>query len=286
MPPRPVPQTPTAPIGSSIGSGFTSTTATTVTNTTMATSKSAKSKSTTTANVELEFTQRFLSLFTSFYDTPSIDDIISFPAAKPNPQPEVKSTSRNPPFHSGVWDLRLKKSIDLRLANDQLTSDSLSEQVTQLRETLQSDSADLNDIFAPQKVERQQIPLYLQNMEKDDELINEDRRKRVKPVSSNVAEMTNLFTERLKRQKSINKERGQRRFQCAKELSQQHMEFVKTLHRCKYQETYNAAKFDKARYQEIKERREKQLQQGKSAVEEMRAKSPMKSPRKETVTLL
>ncbi|OHT17706.1 hypothetical protein TRFO_01022 [Tritrichomonas foetus] len=274
MPPRPVP-VPSSP--STVTSNTTTTTATTTT------SKSKNSKSTVTTNVELEFTQRFLSLFTSFYETPSTDEILTFPACKPNPQADIKSPTRTPPFHSGVWDLRLKKAIDARITNDQLTSDSLSEQVLQLRETLASETPDLNDVFVPQKTERPQIPLYLQNIQKEEQITKDDITKRSKPISSRVAEMAQLFTERLRRQKQMSKERAKRRFMRAKELEKQHNDFVKTLHKTKIQDDYDPRITAKAKFKVLQEQREKQLQEGRKAVETMRAKSPVKAPKNENV---
>ena len=276
MPPRPV------PVSSSPSTQTAPSTATATTARTSATNASNKSKSTTTANIELEFTQRFLSLFTSFYETPSIDEIITFPACKMNPNAEIKSPVRTPPFHSGVWDLRLKKAIEARITNDQLTSDSLSEQVLQLRETLAAETPDLNDVFEPQKTERPQIPLYLQNIQKDENETKAAVSKRVRPLSSQIAEYTQLFSERLKRQKEMSKDRKKRRFMRAKELEKQHMDFVKTLHRSKLPDDYvNMRTTAQAKFKVLQEQREKQLEEGRRAVESMRAKSPVKQPQQE-----
>lgn len=274
MPPRPAPASPSNIVSPSSASTAATTQAGQTTAGTMK-SKSSKSMS-STANIELEFTQRFLSLFTSLYETPSIEEIISFPQIKAAAPTEVKPPTRMPPFHSGVWDLRLKKAIDARLTNDQLTSESLSEQVLQLRETLASETPDLNDIFAPQKTERPEVPLYIQNIEKDEAREDEDRTKRTKPQSSNVAEMSRLFTERLRTQKAMSKERAKRRFMRARELEKEHYEFVKTLHKCKVQETMDTKTLAASKFKVLQKLREKQLQQGKEAVEGMRAKSPAK----------
>ena len=232
-------------------------------------------------NLEQEFTQRFLSLFTSFYESPSIEEITTFPSV-PGPNGDPKPQGRTPPFHSGVWDLRLKKAIEARITNDQLTSDSLSEQVLQLRETLAAETPDLNDVFEPQKTERPQIPLYLQNIQKDENETKAAVSKRVRPLSSQIAEYTQLFSERLKRQKEMSKDRKKRRFMRAKELEKQHMDFVKTLHRSKLPDDYvNMRTTAQAKFKVLQEQREKQLEEGRRAVESMRAKSPVKQPQQE-----
>lgn len=288
MPPRQAPTSPSNIVSPSSASAAATTagqTTTAQTNAGTTKSKSTKSMSSTT-NIELEFTQRFLSLFTSFYETPSIEEILTFPQTKPAPPTEVKAPTRMPPFHSGVWDLRLKKAIDARITNDQLTSDSLSEQVLQLRETLASDNPGMSDIFVPQKTERPQIPLYIQNIQKEEALAEEERTKRTKPQSSNVAELTQLFTERLRTQKAMSKERAKRRFMRAKELEKEHMEFVRTLHKTKVQETMDTKTLAKSKFKVLQELREKQLQQGKSAVESMRSKSPAKTAQVDPVIVL
>ena len=180
----------------------------------------------------------------------------------------------------------MKKAIDARLTNDQLTSDSLSEQVLQLRETLATENSDLNDIFAPQKTERPEVPLYIQNMQKDEAREDEDRTRRRKPQSSNVAEMSHLFTERLRTQKAMSKERAKRRFMRAKDLEREHFEFVTTLHKCKVQETMDTKTLAQSKFKVLQKLREKQLQQGKEAVEVMRAKSPAKTVPVEPVIVI
>ena len=222
-------------------------------------------------NVELEFTQRFLTLFTSFFDTPSTEEILTFPPAPENAVSDLDSQTpqKIPPFHSGVWDLRLKKAVEARQTNDQLTSDSLSEQVLQLRDSIAAESPDLQEIFVPEKAERPEIPLYLQNIEKDRQaLLATFKPPKKKPLSLGIAEFEKLFTERLRRQKAIQKERRKRRFIRAREIEREHKAFVKTLPATKFHE-----ELDKEETRKIKQRKADMAARLKAA------NSPVKSPR-------
>lgn len=231
-------------------------------------------------NVEQEFTRRFLTLFTSFYDTPSTEEIVTFPPVKTDESTDVKSPTRVPPFHSGVWDLRLKKAVDARLTADQITSNSLSEQVLQLRESLASEPPDLNDVFIPSKASRPEIPLYLQNLQKEEELIKESFRSHTRAHPLDLAAMAQQFTQRLNRQKALAKERRQRRFMRVKEVEKQHMDFVATLHKSKLPEEIDIKSTTNKKKKEVADLKKKQIDEGKRAVQEMREKSPKKSPMK------
>ncbi|OHT12031.1 hypothetical protein TRFO_18216 [Tritrichomonas foetus] len=275
MPPRPVPL-PNQP--GQIAQGSQSVSSTVVTTATTTQTKSSKSRSQSqTTNIELEFTQRFLSLFTSFYENPSIEEIVTFPQnLQLQPSDQQKAPGRTPPFHSGVWDLRLRKALDARVTNDQLASDSLSEQVLQLRESLASETPDLNDVFVPPMTERPQIPLYLQNIQKDEDQVKDSRRPRIRSTSINFAETSQMFSERLKRQKEKSQERRRNRFIQAKELEDQHMNFVKTLHHTKIQENNDLRTTAKAKFRVLQEQRERQAREGRRNNDLIRNKSPIR----------
>lgn len=199
-------------------------------------------------NVELEFTQRFLSLFTSFYDTPSTTEILTFPPAPPDPSGELtsQSTGKIAPFHSGACDMRLRKAVDARQANDALTSESLSEQVLQLRDSLAADTPELTEIFAVEKTPRPEIPLYIQNIEKDKRAFLDSfkpPRKNVQPLK--LDETQKLFSEKLKVQKAIAKERQKKRFVRANEMEKQYKEFTMSLPKSKFSESHEQETFER-----------------------------------------
>jgi hypothetical protein len=183
-------------------------------------------------NVELEFTQRFLLLLTSLYDVPSTEEITRFPPPPPDGSGDLKqSSAKVPPFHSGVWDIRVKKALETRITNDKLTADSLSEQVLQLRDSLAADAPDLNDIFVPRKAERPQIPRYIKNSQEDEEELKQGFKPRGRPQTENLIELAKIFTQRLKRQDALSQQRSHRRFVLARRVEREHKEFVSHLHK-------------------------------------------------------
>lgn len=201
-------------------------------------------------NVELEFTQRFLSLFTSFYDTPSTTEILTFPPAPADPSGELapQSTTKTPPFHSAVWDMRLSKAVAARQTNDQMTSDSLSEQVLQLRDSLAADTPELTEIFAVEKAPRPEIPLYVQNIEKDKKALLESFKPPIResqPLNLNEAEK--VFTEKLKKQKEVSKERQKRRFIRAREIEREYNKFTESLPKSRFSENHEQETQQKAK---------------------------------------
>jgi hypothetical protein len=232
-------------------------------------------------NVELEFTQRFLSLFTSFYDTPSTEEITTFPPAPPDPSGEVKEAPpKPPPFQSGVWDLRLKKAVDHRITNDRVATDSLSEQVLQLRDSLAAETSDLSDIFVPRKAERPSVPLYIQNLDRDrQELLNSFKpRGRVK--MENHAELEQLFSDRLARQKEVSKQRAQRRLRRQRELERQHGEFVGKLPKTKPPGDIDVKATSRAK-QEAEDARKKRIAEKKEELRKTTLEAIQKSPKKQ-----
>jgi hypothetical protein len=183
-------------------------------------------------NVELEFTQRFLSLFTSFYYTPSTEEIATFPPAPPDPLGTPKDRPvKIPPFHSGVWDLRLKKAVEARLTNDTQTSDSLTEQANQLRENLSAETPQLGEIFMPRKAERPEVPVYIKMLEQDEKDSKVTVKAKPRPHIDSNPDLAKLFTKKLAEQKAASKERVKRRFQKAKRMEEEHLEFVSHLHK-------------------------------------------------------
>ena len=73
-------------------------------------------KNNSSKDIESEFYSRFLSLFSSYYDVPSTDPILSFPSVPPDPKKEEvqnkPKSSLSQPLSSCVWDVRLKKAVE------------------------------------------------------------------------------------------------------------------------------------------------------------------------------
>jgi hypothetical protein len=209
-------------------------------------------------NVELEFTRRFLALFASFYDTPAMDLIVTFP---PAPEDEsggrLESPPKAAPFYSGVWDLRLTKALELRRSNDRSVCDALTEQAAQLRDSIAYASPEIVDIFAPRRTERPAIPRYIQNLMADRQAALD----RVKPFNrsrvEDIGDLRVLFTNRVARQKVIAKARRENRFARAKLQERQHKEFVKSLHHAKQPEDIDIKTTARNRTAKIHEERQR-----------------------------
>jgi hypothetical protein len=203
-------------------------------------------------SVEFEFTQRFLSLFSSFYNTPSMDEILTFP---PPPAPEFakdpRPATKIPPFHSGVWDLRLAKTIENRRVNDAETSHTISEQVAQLREAQTVEVPDLTEILRTSKVERPEIPVYIQNLRADRQRWLDDFRKGARPPREDIFAIGFGFQERIARQRARAEQRRHQRFARAQEVERQHFDFVNSLpHHSEYQPKPPARTADRQANQE------------------------------------
>ncbi|KAK8841445.1 hypothetical protein M9Y10_027063 [Tritrichomonas musculus] len=252
-----------------------------------ASTTSAKQKSTAQSQeqaqapssaMDFEYTQRLLSLFTSFYDEPSIEEISSIKDIELDPLDEPITQPRAIPFYSAVWDLRLRKVVDAKLASDQLASDALSEQVLQLRESLANETPDLNDVFVPKNIERPEIPTYLKYMEEDEKKLNDFSHQRAKPSNLNFQQNSRIFTEKLRRQKASSKERAKRRFIKARQVEKGHNEFVNTLYKSQFSGETNRNSMAKGKYRAIQEQKEKQLREGVQTMNVIRSKSPSRKP--------
>jgi hypothetical protein len=209
-------------------------------------------------NVELEFTERMLSLFASFYDTPLMDLIVTFPPApEDESRPRKDSPQKTAPFYSGVWDLRLEKALESRRSNDKSVCDSLTQQLSKLRDSIASESPDITEIFAPHRVERPAIPRYIQNLMADRQAAIDSFRPRQKSRVEDLGDLRVLFTNRVARQKAIAKARRENRFAKAKLQEKQHKEFVRSLHHAKRPEDIDIKTAVKNRTAKIDEERQR-----------------------------
>lgn len=233
----------------------------------------------TTSNIEksmdYEYTSRLLLLFTSLYDEPSIEEIQTLKDLKLEPaDDQTNQQTRVIPFYSGVWDLKLRKLVDARIISDQLASDSLSEQVLQLREQLSNETPDLNDIFVPKNTERPQIPTYFKYLEEEEKRLNDFSHQRAKPSNLNFQQNSRIFTEKLRRQKASSKERAKSRFIKARKLEKEHAEFVNNLYKSQFSEEVNRSSVTKNKYKALQEQKEKQLRERIQTLHGLKSKSP------------
>jgi hypothetical protein len=194
--------------------------------------RSKRNQIQTCESVDFEFTRRALSLFASFYHTPSLSEISTFPA--PPPSSDIPRDSRPPPtippFHSGVWDLRLQKSIENHRLNYSVTSRNVSEAVSQLKKSSE-EVPDLSELFHRPKAERPEIPKYIQNLKSDREFWLQQIKRPQRIAIGELVGAGQLFKDRIAQRYAIGKVRSQRRFERIKELERKNVEFIQGLHR-------------------------------------------------------
>lgn len=184
-------------------------------------------------DVELEFSKRMLSLFTTFYDTiPSTEELMTFPPVKPREQPtpsKAKSpSSRVTGFNSAIWDLRLKKAHEKSVQDKQTVSDQIEARAREI-ERLMNDENDesLTDVFLPEKAPRPEVPTYLQNLEEDRKAF--EREKKPKPMGLNIRDYERQFSIRLARHKQKAQERKDKMINRRKGFEKSHREFLNSL---------------------------------------------------------
>jgi hypothetical protein len=181
-----------------------------------------------------------------------------------------------------VWDLRLKKAVETRLTNDEMASSSLSEQVLQLRDSLAAQAPELNDIFVPRRAPRPAIPLYIANLDRDRKELLASMKNRRHGQASYVAEMEQLFSERLKRQAAIAEQRAERRKRKQAELERETKEFLGRLHQTKHPEDVDLKQTAKAQEQKAIEKADAKAELAKNLriAEKKVLKKIENSPRK------
>ena len=177
-------------------------------------------------NVELEFTKRFLSLFSSLYETPSIEEIITFPPVDKINQPEDEIGSKLPPFHSGVWDFRLKKSLEQRIENDKELAKTLDKQIKNIQSITSEPISDIQAAFEPESAPIPEKPRYIQIIEKDKLIMERLLKEKHKRNALNILETEKIYSKKLKKQDEKTLERSKRRFMCIRQSEKDHFEFV------------------------------------------------------------
>ena len=179
----------------------------------------------TCVNVEEEFTQRFLSLFSSLYYTPSFEEIATFPPVEKTAIDDQNNT-KTPPFHSGVWDFRLKKAVETRIENDKNNSNEFDKYLHQMQSTLSENVLDLEKTFATEKAPRPEKPKYMVLSEKDQTDFSQLLKEKHKRNVLDITKTERIFTRRLKKIDEKALERAKRRFMCVKKGEEEHMNFV------------------------------------------------------------
>ena len=156
-------------------------------------------------DVNQEFCQRTLSLLTSLFETPSIDEIMSFPPSK---KVEVPPPEKKLNFNSNIVELRLRRAVDQQNKSHNTMSENISKRVDEMSEILRSSNVNLDSVFVPGPVERPNIPKYLEN------LLQDQKRYQIRKRKSEPLDMTkiqNEYQERLQQSKIRGLERFNKR---------------------------------------------------------------------------
>ena len=170
--------------------------------------KTAKQKE--CEDVEQELCTRALSLLASFYETPpSTTEISTFPPAKKIDLPEI---DRKISFHSNVADLRLKRSVDQQAKENQSLQQNVASRIENMAETLKDNDVDLDDVFMPEKAERPELPKYLQNLQRDEEIM-QGLMKKPLHIPMDMLKVQREYTRRLEIARKKGIERAKNRIQ-------------------------------------------------------------------------
>ena len=184
-------------------------------------------------DVQAEFNKRLITLFSSFFTTPSIEEIVSFPPVAPVEEEEEDQIEQVMPFYSGATDYKLKKWIETRNNENEDMIQKLEAYIDQHSGIFATKPINTEEIFSPEKAKRPEKPLYLQNYDNDRKLDYETRRtiSVVKPL--NIPAVEKEFKHRLEVSKQNGMEKSRRRFRFIKKAEEEHREFLKTIPKAK-----------------------------------------------------
>ena len=169
-------------------------------------------------DVEAEFCLRALSLFASFYETCSIEEIATFPPPKTQtvPQPE-KSID----FNSPIIDHRLRRNQEKRAASIANEDKILSLRAEDISNQMDKGTnlVNLDEIFAPEKANRSETPKYILNQEMDRQIEREKHETHHRPLDMKTIQKQ--FRTRLAASKKRGEERCRMRIERQEESAKQ-----------------------------------------------------------------
>lgn len=172
-----------------------------------ATKRGEKAKPAPPADINKEFCQRFLSLMVSFYDEPSMNPIITFPQTVSDPEAKEETYQ---PFQSRVIDLRLRRMQD-KLEEFQINqNEKIENNLNKIDKKQQELHPELDDLFAPETVQRSSVPYHVQAQQKDAERNAWHMRNRKnKPID--YQEVEREYKQRLVQSKQTGEARAKQR---------------------------------------------------------------------------
>ena len=94
---------------------------------------SKKQKENYCENINEEFCQRAFSLFFSFYENPSIEEINTFPPVKPDPTKNIKKKNS---IQNSIVDLRLRRLQEQKQTEVKQIVENFEDNIIEMADTL------------------------------------------------------------------------------------------------------------------------------------------------------
>ncbi|EAY02025.1 hypothetical protein TVAG_051570 [Trichomonas vaginalis G3] len=189
-----------------------------------------KSKPKTLENpqqLQEEFNKRAINLFYSMYTTPSVDELMNFPPVQEQPPTEGAKLKAKIEFHSGVCDYKLRRKVQNSVYQSNSVLVQLGETVERQPDIKNTQIINAEEIFAPEKAQRSEKPLYLQNQEEDEQNYEKSIHISHKPL--NIPAIEKEYKQRLKKSEETGKARCMRRYRFIKKTEKEHRDFVSSL---------------------------------------------------------
>lgn len=131
------------------------------------------------------------------------------------PNPENVSTTKEEnkyPFQSRIVDLRLRRNQDQRTSVQEESSQLFLKSHKKYENLIKSNDDDITSVFEPEQAVRPDVPLYLQNVIKEEKenLWKYRRKERPNPISMKKIEKE--YSKRLENSKKIGINRAKHRY--------------------------------------------------------------------------
>lgn len=131
----------------------------------------------------------------------------------PNPDGEFSVKEENKyPFQSRIVDLRLRRNQDQRASVQAESSQAFLKSYKKYENLIKNNDDDIISVFEPEQAVRPDVPLYLQNVIKEEKenLWKYRRKKRPNPIS--MKEIEKEYSKRLENSKRIGIDRAKHRY--------------------------------------------------------------------------
>lgn len=169
---------------------------------------SISKKEITTDNFPFDFYNRAFEILAYLYKSgPEQSTIL------PNPTDEITVKEENKyPFQSRIVDLRLRRNQDQRASIQKESNKIFSNEYKKYGKLIKNDNDDIISAFEVEQAVRPDIPLYLQNVIKDEKENSWKYRRKKRPNPMNMKKIEKEYTERLKTSEKTGINRAKRRY--------------------------------------------------------------------------